>query len=142
MNLIEINGGTIVERKVAEAAINFAIKKLMPRMRTLDICLDIVKIEDKVDGYCLCLDPRTFEIEIQSGIGYEDFVTAIFHEMVHVKQHARLELIDKGFIKKWKGEEWISMFTTVDEYMKLPWETEAYRLQEELFEEYTNDIVA
>ena len=56
MNLIEINGGTIVERKVAEKAIDFAIQKLMPRMRTLDISLEIVKIEDKVDGYCLCVD--------------------------------------------------------------------------------------
>ena len=138
MNLIDINGGTIVERKAAEKAIDFAIQKLMPRMRTLDISLEIVKIEDKVDGYCLCVDPRTYEIEIQSGIDYADFVTAIFHEMVHVKQHARKELIDKGLIKKWKGEDWICMFTTVDEYMKLPWEEEAYRLQEELFEEYNN----
>ena len=58
--------------------------------------------------------------------------------MVHVKQHVRKELVDKGFIKIWKGEDWISMFTTVDEYMRFPWEAEAYRLQEELFEEYTN----
>lgn len=136
MNIIEIDGGTVVERKVAEKAIDFAIKKLMPRIRTLDISLQIMKIEDKVDGYCLCIDNRTFEIEIQSGIHYEDFVTAIFHEMVHVKQHVRKELVDKGFIKIWKGEDWISMFTTVDEYMRFPWEAEAYQMQEELFAEY------
>ena len=136
MNIIEIDGGTVVERKVAEKAIDFAIKKLMPRIRTLDISLQIMKIEDKVDGYCLCIDNRTFEIEIQSGIDYADFVTAIFHEMVHVKQHVRKELVDNGFIKKWKGEEWICMFTTVDQYMKLPWETEAYKVQEELYEKW------
>ena len=56
--------------------------------------------------------------------------------MVHVKQHVRKELVDNGFIKKWKGEEWICMFTTVDQYMKLPWETEAYKVQEELYEKW------
>ena len=136
MNIIEIDGGTLVERKVAEKAINFSINKLMPRIRTLDISLSIKQIEDKVDGYCLCVDNRTFEIEIQSGIDYANFVTAIFHEMVHVKQHVRKELVDNGFIKKWKGEEWICMFTTVDQYMKLPWETEAYKVQEELYEKW------
>lgn len=140
MNHITVVGGSSKEREDAGHAVAFAISELMPRMRTLDIYLIIKSIEDKCDGYCLSIDNRTFEIEIQSGIPYDDFITAVFHEMVHVKQHARKELVDKGIIKKWLGEEWLNVFTTVDQYMALPWEKEAYEMQEVLFEKWNTHL--
>ena len=77
------------------------------------------------------------EIEIQKGIDEDDMITAIFHEIVHVKQGARKELVDTGFCTKtWCGVEYICITSTTKEYMAQPWEAEAYYLQEELFTEY------
>jgi hypothetical protein len=92
---------------------------------------------DHADGYCLAVNPREFVIEVDSRLKGDDFITALTHEMVHVKQYARGETKDVNtFTKSWKGDEYISMYSTVDEYMALPWEAEAYELQEVLCNEY------
>ncbi len=137
MNDIMIIGGSHFKRTTAEMVINFCIKKLMPRMKTLDILLYLEKNMDRADGYCLAESKRSFVLEIDSRLKGDDFITAITHEMVHVKQYARGETKDVNqFTKSWKGEEYISLYSTVEEYMELPWEEEAYRLQETLCEEY------
>ena len=137
MNDIMIIGGSHFKRTTAEMVINFCIKKLMPRMKTLDILLYLEKNMDRADGYCLAESKRSFVLEIDSRLKGDDFITAITHEMVHVKQYARGETTDVNqFTKSWKGEEYISLYSTVEEYMELPWEEEAYRLQETLCEEY------
>lgn len=139
MNIIEVIGGTAKERSLCLRAAEFAVHKLMPRMKTLDITIEIKNIYDTVDGYCLQVDNRTFEIEIQKGIDIDDMVTAVFHEIVHVKQGARKELVDTGFCTKtWCGVEYICITSTTKEYMAQPWEAEAYYLQEKLFMEYEN----
>ena len=137
MNDIMIIGGSHFKRTTAEMVINFCIKKLMPRIKTLDILLYLEKNMDRADGYCLAESKRSFVLEIDSRLKGDDFITAITHEMVHVKQYARGETKDVNqFTKSWKGEEYISLYSTVEEYMELPWEEEAYRLQETLCEEY------
>ena len=142
MNDIMIIGGSHFKRTTAEMVINFCIKKLMPRMKTLDILLYLEKNMDRADGYCLAESKRSFVLEIDSRLKGDDFITAITHEMVHVKQYARGETADVNqFTKSWKGEEYISLYSTVEEYMKLPWEEEAYRLQETLCEEYKNEYL-
>ena len=137
MNDIMIIGGSHFKRTTAEMVINFCIKKLMPRMKTLDILLYLEKNMDRADGYCLAESKQSFVLEIDSRLKGDDFITAITHEMVHVKQYARGETKDVNqFTKSWKGEEYISLYSTLEEYMELPWEEEAYRLQETLCEEY------
>jgi len=113
----------------------------MPRIRTLEICVDLMKL-DECDGYCLARDNREFEIQIDKTLRGDDFITAITHEMVHVKQHAKGELkdTDQLVLKKWKGEEFVAMYSTFDEYMSLPWEEEAYRMQEELLESFKQSL--
>ena len=133
MIALSIEGGTRKEQRLAYDAVNFALNYLMPRKKNLSIDVNVVDIPDDADAYHCCVEKNYHEIEIQQGLIEEDFVTAIFHEMVHVKQHERGELKDHGIRKAWKGEEHISIFSTTDEYMKLPWEEEAYRLQEEMY---------
>lgn len=136
MIALSIDGGTPKERKMAYDAVNFAIKYLMPRKRNLCVELTITDIPDDADAYHCCIEKGEHEIEIQSGLIEEDFMTAIFHEMVHVRQHERGILKDNGIRKAWKGEEYFSLFSTTDEYMALPWEEEAYRLQEEIYNKW------
>lgn len=133
MIALSIEGGTRKERKMAYDAVNFALNYLMPRKKNLSVDVNVVDIPDDAEAYHCCIEKGQHEIEIQQGLIEEDFITAIFHEMVHVKQHERGELKDHGIRKAWKGEEHISIFSTTDEYMELPWEEEAYRLQEEMY---------
>tara|TARA_X000001316_G_C922013_1_gene36742 strand:- start:248 stop:679 length:432 start_codon:yes stop_codon:yes gene_type:complete len=133
MIALSIEGGSRKEQRLAYDAVNFALNYLMPRKKNLSIDVNVVDIPDDADAYHCCVEKNYHEIEIQQGLIEEDFITAIFHEMVHVKQHERGELKDHGIRKAWKGEEHISIFSTTDEYMELPWEEEAYRLQEEMY---------
>ena len=136
MNTVMAWGGNKKRRELAEDVVNFCIKELMPRMKTLDICIEIDKTTD-VCGYCLAVDNREFVLEIKDVENDLEFVETICHEMVHVKQHARGELKDINLTQKlWKGDEYIAMYSTHDEYMALPWEAEAYNLEAKLLTKY------
>ena len=51
-------------------------------------------------GYCLSLDKRTFELEIEKKLNLKTLLTTVAHEMVHVKQYARAELTEGT----WQGK--------------------------------------
>jgi hypothetical protein len=137
MNIVNAWGGTKKKRELAEDVVNFCIEALMPRMRTLDVTIELSRDMDNADGFCLAETKRQFIIEIDSRLNYEDFVSCICHEMVHVKQHARNELQDLNLLtKRWKDQEYFGIYSTIEEYMALPWEAEAYELQEVLLERY------
>ena len=118
---------------MAYQAVNFALKQLMPRKKNIDIEITITDIPGDADAYHCCIDKGEHELEIQTGLIEEDFMTAVFHEMVHVRQHERGLLKDHGVRKAWKGEEYVGIYDTTETYMNLPWEEEAYRLQEEIY---------
>ena len=133
MIVLSINGGTGKEQDMAYQAVNFALKTLMPRKRNIEIEVTITDIPGDADAYHCCIDKGEHELEIQTGLIEEDFMTAVFHEMVHVRQHERGLLKDHGVRKAWKGEEYVGIYDTAETYMNLPWEEEAYRLQEEIY---------
>ena len=128
MNYVEVIGGTKREREVAQATVELMIKKLLPRFRTLEITVKLSKL-DGVFGYCLAETPREFELEIAKGLSLKNLVGTICHEMVHVKQYARRELHVTDYV--WKKE-------VIDEktpYGKLPWEVEAFAMEDDLARE-------
>ena len=93
------------------------IQELMPRMNTLDISIKIRKFQGDAEGFCMMADNnRQFEIEVSRELSLKDFVTALCHEMVHVKQFAR--------------NEW--MIRSSGNYWDSPWEKEAYRMESTL----------
>lgn len=76
---------------------------------------------------------REFVLEIESNMGPVFMYRTIAHELVHVKQYARAELIDPcyGTYQKWQG----AMFNeNLVGYKELPWEKEALQLEKELYE--------
>ena len=127
MNLVEVTGGKKYQRDIAQKVVYAMIDTLMPRMRTLDIEVKIRKISGDAVGYCMQEDTnRMFTIDVQKDLSLRDFITTICHEMVHVKQYARNEMSCYG--GKWKKKK-ISDDTA---YYDLPWEKEAYRMQDKL----------
>lgn len=136
MNSVWIKGGTKAERVIADKCIAYCLKTLLPRFRTLEIEVKFKNIPGDTVGYCMMMDSnREFEIEIQKGMGVKDIVTTVVHEMVHVKQYARRQMTDvltTSGRAKWKG----ATVHPDTKYYELPWEKEAYRMQDEL----ANDI--
>lgn len=127
MNYIEVIGGNKFQKTVAEKVVTQMIKALMPRMRTLEITVRIRKIDGDAIGYCMMEDTnREFEIEVSNKLSLKDFVTALCHEMVHVKQYARNEMTETSM--QWKK----STVAEGTNYWDLPWEKEAYRMEDKL----------
>ena len=113
-----VKGGTKTQRELTENVAMFAIKNLFPKIRKYFILIRLDKFNN-----CFEYDERDYVINIDKKQNYDDFVTAIFHELVHVKQYLKNEMDNYSFS------------TTTDYYM-LPQEQEAYSLQEELLKQW------
>lgn len=129
MNTIGVFGGTTKQEDLAYAVVEFCVEKLMPRMKTLDICVELSDDMEDADGLCLAVNKREFVIEIDSTLKGKDFITALTHEMVHVKQYAKGELAVDGKLS----------YKTVEEYLNAWYEKEAYAMQEVLCEEFLGE---
>ena len=117
-NMFYVKGGTKTQRELTENVAMFAIKNLFPKIRKYFILIRLNKFND-----CFEYDERDYVINIDKKQNHDDFVTAIFHELVHVKQYLKNEMDNYTFR------------TTTDYYM-LPQEQEAYSLQEKLLEKW------
>ena len=126
-SLIFVEGGSRRQREFAFEAASFAWLQLMPRIKKCTINIELKNLKG-YDGTCLDVENRDYIIEVDKRLSLGDnFLTTIFHEMVHVKQYVRKELYsDCNFYK------------TREEYLNLPWEVEAYRVQEELLIQWQN----
>jgi hypothetical protein len=131
MNLIEVTGGKKDKKELAEKVVSWYLKKMMPRYKTLDITIKLTNCYDNgAYGYCMQTeDNRTFELEIDKNLRLFDFVSTICHEMTHLKQYARKEMVqlDDGRTR-WKKKVYPEGF----DYDKSPWEKEAFRVETEL----------
>lgn len=122
--MIFVEGGTRKQRQLTYDLVQFAWKTLMPRIRKCEVNVKIKKVV-AYEGTCLDTDNRVYQIEVDKKLRGDDFITTIFHEMVHVKQYVRKELFSE-----------INFYSNREEYLKLPWEIEAYKLQEVLLEKW------
>jgi hypothetical protein len=127
MNIISAWGNSRTE--LAEEVVMFCVKELMPRMRTLDICVDICEDTD-VYGYCLAVNKREFVIEVREDLSDVDFLTTIMHEMTHVAQYAQGRLPINGKIE----------YRTQEEYENLWYEIEAYQMESVLLKKYLESV--
>lgn len=132
MLFLEVRGGSKTKRKRVADAAYYAYSELLPRRKKpVYLEIDIERVEKGFEGFCHESGEDEYYIEVSNKIKSEDLITAIFHEMVHIKQGVRKELIEKEGRQYWKGED-----HTNTEYYDQPWEIEAYQLQEELLEKY------
>ena len=122
--MIFVSGGRSKQRNLAFKASSFAWMRLMPRITRCEVNIELKKIIG-YEGTCIDTDDREFHLEIDKRLKGDEFLTTIFHEMVHVKQ-----LIKKEFFTE------LNFYKDREEYLNMPWEVEAYRVQEELLNEW------
>ena len=128
---------------VSNAALYYGALLLGTRMLN-NIYLDIkltkdLKKKEQAYGYCHIIDddlnrPREFMIELDTSMkhSFDQILIWLAHEMVHLKQFVRGELFDYETGKvQWKRR----MYGNVH-YEDQPWEKEAYRLEEKLYNEF------
>jgi len=128
VNLIDVYGGTKYRRELAERVVQFCIGQMLPRIKTLDVMVELeggAEFEDGTTGCCYALAHREFKMEICANQTEEDFIRSICHEMVHIKQYIREEFIEE-----------LVDYETMAEYFNQPSEKEAYSMEEELYKEW------
>ena len=117
---------------------------LLGKRMAKNIYLDIkltkgLKQKEKAYGYCHIVDdnlnkPREFMIELDASMkyGFDQILTWLAHEMVHLKQFVRKELWDyeTGRVQ-WKSRTYGRL-----NHDDQPWEKEAYRLEGILYDEF------
>lgn len=111
--------------------------KYLPRHHiTLEVLHRGLK-RDGVIGWCdidgRTYKPRSFLIELQSGMDYRDYLTTIFHELWHLYQFVKGDLKVKSSKSYYKDK----CIEGID-YEDLDHEKEAYKMQEILYSEYTS----
>lgn len=128
--MIFVDGGSKRQRELAFQATSFAWMQLMPRIRKCVVNIELKKLK-AYHGTCLDIGDREYLIEVDKKLSLgDDFLTTIFHEMVHVKQYVRKELYSE-----------CNFYDTREEYLSLPWEVEAYKVQEEILEKWHNSKI-
>jgi hypothetical protein len=131
-------------------ATRFMSDLIMNRQLTknLDLTIKFIGNEKESDsfgryilyGNCEWLDenrsPRKFRINLNKSLGRRKLLLTLAHELIHVKQYAKNELVDafRGPTNvKWKRE-------FVDEetmfHADLPWEVEAKGREEGMYDRY------
>jgi len=143
MNFVLVTGSTKKNRKLVEGITNWCIKELMPRMRTLDIEIELRETlqSEGVYGWCESADSRIFRIDLHKKFdeyeNLEDVIKTVMHEMVHVWQWATGLCKDYADGRRmWKGKDY-----TDTPYSKQPWERQAYRMQETLYKKWLTETV-
>lgn len=109
----------------------FCLKTLLPRIRNLNIEVSFgaTNIPDTL-GIMHCVDKRHFTIRIVEGLNYMSLIRILCHEMVHVKQWVKGEIVVTEWDYYWKGRVFPDYFETDNPkaYMNDPCEQEAYKL--------------
>ena len=124
MICVDTIGGNKKQRDLVNDVAYWCINKLMPRMKNLDIEIQINNLKDSAVGYCMMgYDNRNYELEVDKKLDEDEMIVTVCHEMVHVKQYSRNEL---GINDNHDGQN----------YFDLPYEKEAYELQDILLKEY------
>ena len=100
-----------------------------------------LKKKEQAYGYCHIIGddvkkPREFCIELDTSTKFDlpQILTWMSHEFVHLKQFVRGELFDYEFGKsQWKSRVYNVARMAHDDQ---PWEREAYRLEDTLYNEF------
>lgn len=106
------------------------IAKFCAEVLKIEVTLDIKYSDDPDCSECVSYTNGTFTLLIQDWLKGSDLIHTVAHEMVHVWQHVRGDLVtdyDRE-VWIWKGIEFANP-SSVEAYLLMPWELEARSLE-------------
>lgn len=117
------------------------------RLGIPDTAIVVVSLHHNIPvaGYCEYHDEEALPyalvgIDIEEYDDAEDPIAVLAHEMVHVKQYFKGELIDDGRQASWHGKLYQEFEPNSEEYFFSPWEVEAYGMQVGLYRLYCRSV--
>ena len=138
MNEVFVEGSYKSRRILAENVVNFCIKELMPRMRTLYIEVSLISLQGQdVWAWCLAGDNnREYQLEIEKSLAEDEFIETLVHEMIHVYQESTFKMKELNGKRFWRCKDGKYRNYVDLKYFKQPWEVEAYRMEGPLSKKY------
>lgn len=141
--MLELGGGRKEQRNKLVGPALWVCNELFPKHK-VDITITLKQLGETYLGFAwpTCHNnfrPREYAIELNRHCDDDLMLTTLMHEMVHIKQYLlnELQFREKPTChRKWMGN-------CVDEeadYYSLPWEVEAYDMQDKLVEGYNKYI--
>lgn len=138
--VLTVKGTRDKKRKVlARRMVEFCVRELDLDLMNIEIDVKF-KLMPEAFGYCSFEDnhlrPRQFLIEVRKNQRVKNLLSTLAHEMVHVKQYARGALAYRGDFAKtlWKGHD-----HSKTDYFDQPWEKEAYKLEQKLYDKFVKN---
>jgi len=123
-------------KAIVKKSIDFALKELLPSKRKLEL---IVKrkanLLEEHSAYGLCYstdDPHYYYIDLYKDLDNAELLRTLFHELAHVKQYAKKELVYKAKYSLWKGQQ----FADIANEWNRPWEREARKYEKILYNKF------
>jgi|TARA_B110000908_G_C10235971_1_gene443335 hypothetical protein len=134
---VGVVGGNKYQREIVQRVANWCIHELLPNHRKVEVVITLKNlVSDGVEGWCMEQDDRLYDIEVEKNLNIRDLITVVAHELVHVKQYVKKEMVDyydkKAQARKIRWKKTAYGYGTA--YERQPWEKEAFRLQEVLAE--------
>ena len=135
---VGVVGGNKFQREVCQKVADYVVQKLLPRHRNLEVLITLKNLDKEgVEGWCMEADERLFDVQVERKLSIKEMITCLCHELVHVKQYTKREMVDFydrkpcGRNIRWKKH----VYGYGTAYERQPWETEAFRMQETLANE-------
>lgn len=141
MFYLDIFGGKKRQRSVLYEAMDFCLPHLFTErmLNNLSIEVSLINLKDAF-GYCIWEDdnvrPREFTIQISKHMDNENMVKTLFHEATHMKQYAYNQLRER--YKKGHALYWFNEDHSNTPYKEQPWEIEASKYEESLYNVFIN----
>jgi len=135
---VGVVGGNKFQREVCQKVADYVVQKLLPRHRNLEVLITLKNLDKEgVEGWCMEADERLFDVQVERKLSIKEMITCLCHELVHVKQYTKREMVDfydrKAGGRKIRWKKNVYGYGTA--YERQPWEKEAFRMQETLANE-------
>lgn len=138
MKFLCVRGGNKQQREMVQKVGDYVLQKLLPKHRKVEVIVTLKNLKPEgVEGWCMEEDDRLFSVEVEKTLGIKEMITCVAHELVHVKQYTKREMVDfydrKAQGRKIRWKKTVYGYGTA--YERQPWEKEAFRMQETLANE-------
>ena len=118
---IDIQGSSSHKKTLLiRQVIDYMMKALNLKDILIDVEISNLFQNEKAYGFCLSYTPTDFLIELDQSLRSYELIETICHEMIHVKQYATGELVEKGEKILYRN----CLYESSDD--SSPWEKEAY----------------
>jgi len=145
--VLSVRGGSKFQNALVREVVQFYHEKELSRYTAIQLEIKLSKglVEEYGMYGCCCPEttyrPREFEIEVEKTLSYEELIKTMLHELIHVKQYVKGELVEERAGSACGATTWKKKDHTKTPYSKQPWERQAFKNEEKLYQDFMSHSV-